>query len=82
MASIRDVSPQLKHSRNSLLATLIAYKSSIFVSSVPFLGMVDQVREEIEQANKRAYRGKEKVLRFYYGKVTSEKGTAQVPVSG
>ena len=45
------------------------------------LGMVDQVREGIEQANKRAYKGKEKVLRFYYGKTTSEKGAAQRSVS-
>jgi integrase len=45
------------------------------------LGMVDQVREGIEQANKRAYRGKEKVLRFYYGEAKSEKGAAQTSVS-
>lgn len=46
------------------------------------LGMVDQVREGIEQANKRAYKGKKKVLRFYYGKTKSEKGAAQTSVSG
>lgn len=46
------------------------------------LGMVDQVREGIEQANQRAYQGKEKVLRFYYGKTTAEKGAAQPSVSG
>jgi hypothetical protein len=46
------------------------------------LGMVDQVREGIEQANKRAYQGHDKVLRFYNGKTTSEKGAAQRSVSG
>ncbi len=46
------------------------------------LGMVDQVREGIERANERAYQGEEKVLRFHYGKVKSEKGAAQTSVSG
>ena len=46
------------------------------------LGMVDQVREGIERANKRAYEGKEKVLRFYYGSVKSEKGAARTSVGG
>lgn len=45
------------------------------------LGMVDQVREGIEQANKQAYQDP-KVLRFYYGRVKSEKGAAQTSVSG
>jgi integrase len=44
------------------------------------LGMVDQVREGIERANKRAYQGKEKVLRFYYGAVKSEKQASQTSV--
>ena len=44
------------------------------------LGMVDQVREGIERANKRAYQGKEKVLRFYYGAVKSEKQAGQTSV--
>lgn len=46
------------------------------------LGMVNQVREGIEQANKQAYQGKQKVLRFYYGKTTSEKRAVQTSVSG
>ncbi len=46
------------------------------------LGMVDQVREGIERANERAYQGEEKVLRFHYGRVKSEKGAAQSSVSG
>ena len=46
------------------------------------LGMVDQVREGIERANERAYQGEEKVLRFHYGRVKSEKGAAQTSVSG
>ena len=45
------------------------------------LGMVDQVREGIEQANKQAYQDP-KVLRFCYGRVKSEKGAAQTSVSG
>ena len=36
------------------------------------LGMVDQVREGIEQANERAYRDPE-LLRFHYGPTKSEK---------
>ena len=46
------------------------------------LGMVDQVREGIERANERAYQGEEKVLRFHYGRVKSEKGAVQSSVSG
>jgi integrase len=46
------------------------------------LGMVDQVREGIEQANKQAYQGKEKVLRFHYGKEKSQKGAADTSASG
>jgi len=42
----------------------------------------DQVREGIERANERAYQGEEKVLRFHYGRVKSEKGAAQTSVSG
>lgn len=45
------------------------------------LGMVDQVREGIERANERAYRGK-KVLRFYYGKAKAAKQAVQSSVSG
>ena len=41
------------------------------------LGMVDQVREGIERANERAYRGEEKLLRFYYGKGRTEEEAAQ-----
>ena len=41
------------------------------------LGMVDQVREGIERANERAYRGEEKLLRFYYGKGQTEEEAAQ-----
>ena len=44
------------------------------------LGMVDQVREGIEQANKRAYRGK-KLLRFYYGEAKAEKEVLKASVS-
>src|SRR5271165_6566120 len=44
------------------------------------LGMVDQVREGIEQANERAYQD-QKVLRFYYGGPKSEKEAVQKSVS-
>ncbi len=44
------------------------------------LGMVDQVREGIEQANERAYQDKE-VLRSYYGGPKSEKVADQKSVS-
>ncbi|MHB8527515.1 MAG: tyrosine-type recombinase/integrase [Candidatus Acidiferrales bacterium] len=44
------------------------------------LGMVDQVREGIERANERAYRGK-KLLRFYYGGVKLEKEVLKASVS-
>jgi integrase len=44
------------------------------------LGMVDQVREGIERANKRAYQNK-KLLRFYYGEAKPEKGASQTSVS-
>ena len=44
------------------------------------LGMVDQVREGIEQADKRAYRGK-KLLRFYYGEAKAEKEVLKACVS-
>jgi integrase len=40
------------------------------------LGMVDQVREGIERANKRAYQGKQKLLRFYYVSPKAEKEAA------
>jgi integrase len=41
------------------------------------LGMVDQVREGIERANERAYQGDDKVLRFYYGEMKTEKEAVQ-----
>ena len=41
------------------------------------LGMVDQVREGIEQANERAYQGKQKLLRFYYVSPKAEKEAAE-----
>ena len=41
------------------------------------LGMVDQVREGIEQANERAYQGKQKLLRFYYVSPEAEKEAAE-----
>ncbi len=41
------------------------------------LGMVDQVREGIEQANERAYQGKQKLLRFYYVSPKEEKEAAE-----
>ncbi len=44
------------------------------------LGMVDQVREGIEQANKKVYQG-QKVLRFYYGAAKAEKEAAEASVS-
>lgn len=44
------------------------------------LGMVDQVREGIEQANKKAYQGR-KLLRFYYGSSKAEKEAAEASVS-
>lgn len=44
------------------------------------LGMVDQVREGIEHANKRAYLGK-KLLRFYYGEAKAEKEVLKASVS-
>jgi integrase len=44
------------------------------------LGMVDQVREGIEQANERAYQD-QKVLRFQYGGPKSEKEAVQKSVS-
>jgi integrase len=44
------------------------------------LGMVDQVREGIERANKKAYHG-QKVPRSYYGAVKPEKEAAQKSVS-
>jgi hypothetical protein len=44
------------------------------------LGMVDQVREGIEKANKRAYQN-QKLLRFYYGRVKPEKEAGQTSVS-
>jgi integrase len=44
------------------------------------LGMVDQVREGIEQANERAYQ-EQKVLRFHYGGPESEKEAVQKSVS-
>jgi integrase len=44
------------------------------------LGMVDQVREGIERANKQAYQG-QKVLRFYYGTAKAEKEAAEPAVS-
>ena len=44
------------------------------------LGMVDQVREGIEQANKKAYQG-QNVLRFYYGTSKAEKEAAEASVS-
>jgi len=46
------------------------------------LGMVNEVRKGIEQANERAYEGKQKVLRFYYGRNRLEKGAADISVSG
>ena len=45
------------------------------------LGMVDQVRENIERANEQAYQDPD-VLRFYYGKVKPEKQAAQTSVTG
>jgi integrase len=44
------------------------------------LGMVDQVREGIERANKRAYQ-EEKLLRFYYGSAKPEKEVLKASVS-
>ena len=44
------------------------------------LGMVDQVREGIEQANKKAYEG-QKLLRSYYGASEAEKEAAEASVS-
>jgi len=44
------------------------------------LGMVDQVREGIEQANEKTYQN-QKVLRFYYGGPKSEKEAVQKSVS-
>src|SRR2546430_10507013 len=44
------------------------------------LGMVDQVREGIEQANERTYQN-QKVLRFYYGGPKSEKEAVQKSVT-
>jgi hypothetical protein len=44
------------------------------------LGMVDQVREGIERANKRAYQ-EEKLLRFYYGGAKPEKEVLKASVS-
>ena len=41
------------------------------------LGMVDQVREGIERANERAYQGRDKVLRFYYGAGRTKKEVLQ-----
>jgi integrase len=41
------------------------------------LGMVDQVREGIEQANEPAYQGKQKLLRFYYVSPKEEKEAAE-----
>ena len=41
------------------------------------LGMVDQVRTGIEQANERAYQGKQKLLRFYYVSPKAEKEAAE-----
>jgi integrase len=41
------------------------------------LGMVDQVRKSIERANQQAYRGKQKLLRFYYVSPATEKETAK-----
>ena len=41
------------------------------------LGMVDQVRAGIEQANERAYQGKQKLLRFYYVSPKAEKEAAE-----
>jgi len=46
------------------------------------LGMVNEVRKGIEEANERAYEGKQKVLRFYYGRNKLEKGAADISVSG
>jgi integrase len=46
------------------------------------LGMVNEVRKGIEQANERAYQGKQKVLRFYYGRNKLEKGAADISVTG
>ena len=43
------------------------------------LGMVDQVREGIERANERAYQGRDKVLRFYYGAGRTKKEVFQAP---
>ena len=43
------------------------------------LGMVDQVREGIERANERAYQGRDKVLRFYYGAGRTKKEVLQAP---
>jgi len=44
------------------------------------LGMVDQVREGIEKANKKAYQG-ENLLHFYYGSSAAEKEAPKVSVS-
>ena len=44
------------------------------------LGMVDQVREGIEQANEKTYQN-QKVLRFYYGGPKSEKEAVQKSVT-
>ena len=41
------------------------------------LGMVDQVRDGIEQANEQAYQGKQKLLRFYYVSSKAEKEAAE-----
>ena len=41
------------------------------------LGMVDQVREGIERANERAYQGRDKLLRFYYGAGRTKKEVLQ-----
>ena len=46
------------------------------------LGMVDQVREGIERANEKTYKNQNNLLRFYYGRVKSQKGAAQTSVSG
>ena len=41
------------------------------------LGMVDQVRDGIEQANEQAYQGKQKLLRCYYVSSKAEKEAAE-----
>jgi integrase len=45
------------------------------------LGMVDQVREGIERANEQTYKNPNKLLRFCYGRVESEKGAEKRSVS-